>query len=106
MNHTPDPATGPGPTGPPPDVAAGAAGTPDRRGPDDPLEPWPETVAWQPVSRDLTWVELLRLAATVGGVLAVLGVAWALTGLPSLGLLAGAVLLLALWRASVIVRAV
>ncbi len=26
------------------------------------LEPWPDTVDWRPVSHDLIWVELVRLA--------------------------------------------
>lgn len=34
-----------------------------------PLEPWPETVDWRPVSRRLIWVEELRL---LGGLLPVL----------------------------------
>ena len=30
----------------------------------DPLEPWPDTVDWQPVSPDLIWVELIRWRAS------------------------------------------
>ena len=32
--------------------------------PSSPLEPWPDTVEWQPVSRDLVWVELIRWGAS------------------------------------------
>lgn len=81
----------------PPDLGAG---------PSDPLEPWPETVSWQPVSPDLIWVEVLRLAAGMVVVLAGLGAGWALTGHWLFGLGFGLALLLAGWRAVAIVRAV
>ncbi|MFY1577577.1 PH domain-containing protein [Verrucosispora sp. WMMD703] len=74
--------------------------------PTSPLEPWPETVNWQSISTDLIWVELLRLAAGVAVVSAVLGVGWALTGSWPFGLALGAVGLFALWRVVTIVRAV
>ncbi|WSA89968.1 PH domain-containing protein [Micromonospora sp. NBC_01796] len=70
------------------------------------MEPWPETVRWQPVSGDLIWVELLRLAAGMVVVLAALGVGWALTGHWLFGLALGLAALLTGWRAIAIVRAV
>ncbi|GAA4683577.1 membrane protein [Phytohabitans rumicis] len=70
------------------------------------LEPWPDTVDWRPVSRDLIWVELIRLGAMeillLGGVVAV----WAATANRLLGLGVIAVLAIGIWRAFVIVRAV
>nr|BFE75065.1 hypothetical protein GCM10020092_083660 [Actinoplanes digitatis] len=36
----------------------------------DPLEPWPETVTWRPVSRSLITVELINRAIWVVLVLA------------------------------------
>jgi uncharacterized protein len=74
--------------------------------PADPLEPWPESVVWQPVSRDLIRVEVLRLAAGMVVVLVGLAVGWALTGYWLFGLALGVVVLLTLWRMAVIVRAV
>ena len=72
----------------------------------DPLEPWPETVSWQPVSRDLIWVELLQFAVVVVLVLGGLAVGWVLTGNWLFGLALAVVALLALWRVWAIVRAV
>ncbi|MGC4896128.1 PH domain-containing protein [Micromonospora sp. DT31] len=74
--------------------------------PPDPLRPWPDTVRWQPISRDLIWVELIRLGITVAVTVAVLGVAWALIGHWLLGAAVGATLLLATFRSVTIVRAV
>ncbi|MFJ8581976.1 PH domain-containing protein [Micromonospora sp. NPDC093277] len=74
--------------------------------PPGPLEPWPATVRWQPISRDLIWVELIRLGILVAAVLMVLAVAWAVTGHWLLGAALGLVLLLAAWRTVTIVRAV
>jgi membrane protein YdbS with pleckstrin-like domain len=70
------------------------------------LEPWPDTVRWQPISRDLIWVELLRLAMGLAVLLVALGVGWALSGHRLVGVAFGVVLLLGLWRAVAIVRAV
>ena len=75
-------------------------------GPSDPLEPWPETVRWQPVSRNLIWVELLQLGVVVVVALGGLGVGWALTGHWLFGLAFGLGVLLTLWRVWAIVRAV
>jgi hypothetical protein len=44
------------------------------------LEPWPDTVDWRPVSRNLVWVELLQLAMSLGVLLVVLLVGGLLTG--------------------------
>ncbi|MET7836384.1 PH domain-containing protein [Micromonospora sediminicola] len=74
--------------------------------PPGPLEPWPETVRWQPISRDLIWVELIRLGILLAVALVVLGVIWAVAGHWLLGAAIGVTLLLSAWRAVTIVRAV
>src|SRR5690349_5310674 len=72
----------------------------------DPLQPWPDTVQWRPVSRKLVTVQLIGLAVWQVILLTGLGVAWLF--LHHWGWLAGmaAVLLLGVWRATVAVRAV
>lgn len=75
-------------------------------GPTDPLEPWPESVRWQPVSRDLTWVELLRLGAGMAVLLGGVAVGWALTGQRFFAFAAVLAVLVTLWRVTVIIRAV
>ncbi|MGK5444990.1 PH domain-containing protein [Micromonospora sp. URMC 105] len=70
------------------------------------LEPWPDTVRWQPISGDLIKVELLRLAMGLTVVLAALGLGWALSGHWAFGAGFAVVLLLGAWRAAAIVRAV
>jgi membrane protein YdbS with pleckstrin-like domain len=72
----------------------------------DALEPWPDTVQWQPVSRDLILVDLIGLAVWVVILVAGLTVGWALTD--HWAFLAGiaAVVVLVAWRAFVTVRAV
>ncbi|GAB2958988.1 hypothetical protein GCM10027280_54670 [Micromonospora polyrhachis] len=77
-----------------------------RTGPNDPLEPWPDTVRWQPVSRDLIWVELIQFGFGLVVVLGGLGIGWALTGRWFLGLAIVAVVLLGGLRVVAIVRAV
>ncbi|SCL15398.1 hypothetical protein GA0070616_0717 [Micromonospora nigra] len=72
----------------------------------DPLAPWPDTVRWQSISPDLVWVELLRMAAWLVVLTVGLGVGWAFTGHWTFGAALGATLLLAVWRAVTIVRAV
>lgn len=74
--------------------------------PTDALQPWPDSVDWKAVSRDLIWVELLRLAAVMVVLLAGLGIAWAVSGHWLLGLAFAIVGVAALWRVTVIVRAV
>ncbi|MFG1885378.1 PH domain-containing protein [Micromonospora sp. NPDC049102] len=71
-----------------------------------PLEPWPDTVQWQPISADLIWVELIRLALVVAVGLAVTAIGWALSGHWLFGLALAVVLVLGGWRATAIVRAV
>ncbi|MET8149018.1 PH domain-containing protein [Actinoplanes sp. NPDC049668] len=72
----------------------------------DPLEPWPETVTWRPVSRSLITVELINRALWVVIVLAGLAVGWLLTDHRAWPAAMAAVLLLAAWRSVVTVRAV
>jgi uncharacterized protein len=85
-------------------VTAPRATQPDQ--PPSPLEPWPDTVEWKPVSGRLVSVELTQLgiwtAVMVGGLL----VGWFLTG--SWLFAAGAVVLVAIGvlRSVMIVRAV
>lgn len=87
----------------PPDPAALLTAAPGGRGP---LEPWPDTVHWQPISTDLIWVELIRLAIVVAIGLAVTGAGWAFSGHWLFGLAVAVVLVLGAWRAVAIVRAV
>lgn len=71
-----------------------------------PLDPWPDSVRWQPVSSDLIWVELLRLVALLVVPLIGLVIGWALTRHWLFGVALGLLVLLAAWRAVAIVRAV
>ncbi|NLU77658.1 PH domain-containing protein [Micromonospora sp. HNM0581] len=87
-------------------MSGDAAEVPLPAAPTNPLEPWPDTVRWQSISTDLIWVELLRLAAGLAVVAAVLGVGWALTSSWTFGAALGAVVLFALWRTVTIFRAV
>ena len=73
-------ARDPVPTSPRPSPGARATAGPAVRRPLGPLEPWPDTVNWQPVSTDLIWVELIRLAIVVAIGLAVTAVGWAFSG--------------------------
>ncbi|WP_372492215.1 PH domain-containing protein [Micromonospora cabrerizensis] len=88
--------------------ATDAPGSLPTRGPvgRGPLEPWPDTVNWQPICTDLIWVELIRLAVVVAVGLAVTAVGWALSGHWLFGLAVAVVVLLGGWRAIAIVRAV
>ncbi len=72
----------------------------------DPLEPWPDTVDWRPVSRSLITVELINRAIWVVTVLAGLTVGWVLTDHWSWPAAMAAVLVFAIWRSFVTVRAV
>jgi membrane protein YdbS with pleckstrin-like domain len=72
----------------------------------DPLDPWPDTVRWRPVSTDLIWVELIRMAVGVTLILAGLGTGWALTGNPLFAPALAVAVLITGWRVSVVVRAV
>ncbi|MET8088023.1 PH domain-containing protein [Micromonospora sp. NPDC005237] len=71
-----------------------------------PLEPWPDTVRWQPISTNLIWVELIRLGVVVAIGLAVTAIGWALSGHWLFGLALALVVVLGAWRATAIVRAV
>ncbi|WP_406043024.1 PH domain-containing protein [Micromonospora sp. NBC_00898] len=71
-----------------------------------PLEPWPDTVRWQPISPDLIWVELIRLGVLLAVLLIGLGLGWAFSGHWLFGAALGVVVLLAGWRVAAIVRAV
>ncbi|MEJ3745395.1 PH domain-containing protein [Actinomycetes bacterium KLBMP 9797] len=74
--------------------------------PVDALEPWPDTVDWRPVSRDLIWVELIRAGITALIAAAALAVGWILSGhwIFGLGLLLTAALYA--WSAAVSIRSV
>jgi uncharacterized protein len=74
--------------------------------PPSPLEPWPNTVEWRPVSGRLIWVELIRLAISAGVLLLGLLVAWALSGSDLVGAAIWVVAAGALVRVFTIVRAV
>ena len=74
--------------------------------PISPLEPWPDTVQWQPISRDLVWVELIRLAIGMGFLLFGLGIGWAITGFWFVGVGFAAAVLLTVLRVVATVRAV
>ncbi|MET7948886.1 PH domain-containing protein [Micromonospora sp. NPDC005324] len=87
----------------PPEPGALLTAAPGARGP---LEPWPDTVNWQPISTDLIWVELIRLAIVVAIGLAATGVGWAFSGHWLFGLAVAVVVVLGAWRAVAIVRAV
>jgi uncharacterized protein len=72
----------------------------------DPLEPWPDTVEWRAVSPKLITVELIGLAIWNAVLLAGLAVGWVLNShwLWPAGIVL--VLIFAVWRATVIVKAV
>ncbi|WP_067498577.1 PH domain-containing protein [Actinoplanes sp. TFC3] len=70
------------------------------------LEPWPETVAWRPVSRSLITVELIGLAGWTVAALAVFAAVWIWTGYWLWPVLIVVELALAAWRAIVTFRAV
>jgi membrane protein YdbS with pleckstrin-like domain len=74
--------------------------------PTDPLEPWPDTVEWRPVSRSLITVELISRAIWVVIVLAGLTVGAVLTDHWIWWAAMAVVVAAALWRSLVTVRAV
>ncbi|WP_407676299.1 PH domain-containing protein [Plantactinospora alkalitolerans] len=92
----------------PPEQPVGGPVPPEQPvgGPTDPLEPWPDTVRWQPVSRDLIWVEALRLSIGMLVVIVGLLVGLVLTGSWAFGLALGLTVVLTIWRLLVIARAV
>ncbi|MFG2050308.1 PH domain-containing protein [Micromonospora sp. NPDC048935] len=91
------------PGAPPPPGSDASTAAPAGRGP---LEPWPDTVHWQPISTDLIWVELIRLAIVVAIALAATGVGWVLSDHWLFGLALAVVVLLGVWRAVAIGRAI
>ncbi|HEX8346855.1 MAG TPA: PH domain-containing protein [Actinoplanes sp.] len=74
--------------------------------PGDALDPWPDTVDWQPVSSKLITVELISRAIWVLVVLAALAAGWRFDGhwLYRAGMVT--VVVFAVWRSYVTVRAV
>jgi membrane protein YdbS with pleckstrin-like domain len=74
--------------------------------PVDPLQPWPLTVEWRPVSGRYIAVEEIRLAAMVLVLTAVPAVLWLFFDAWPLLAAAAAVLVLGATRATVIVRSV
>ncbi|HEU4424501.1 MAG TPA: PH domain-containing protein [Pilimelia sp.] len=74
--------------------------------PPGPLEPWPDTVAWKPVSGRLVWVELLQLASWVGFLLLGLLFAWYVSGSGFVAAAAAVLAVIAIVRAFAIGRAV
>jgi membrane protein YdbS with pleckstrin-like domain len=77
-----------------------------REAPTDALEPWPDTVDWRPVSRDLIWVELIRVWIVTAVVAMGVGVGWALTGHWLFGIGMALIAVFAIWDAIVSVRSV
>ncbi|WP_106126918.1 PH domain-containing protein [Pseudosporangium ferrugineum] len=82
-----------------------AAGFP-AGGPVSALEPWPDTVEWRPVSRSLITVELINRASWVVVLLAGCTAGWVLTEFWAWPAAMAAVLIFAVWRSIVTVRAV
>jgi membrane protein YdbS with pleckstrin-like domain len=74
--------------------------------PTDPLEPWPDTVTWRPVSRSLITVELINRVIWVAVILAGLATGWVLADHWAWPAAMAAVLAIAVWRSFVTVRAV
>ncbi|HEX5203020.1 MAG TPA: PH domain-containing protein [Actinoplanes sp.] len=72
----------------------------------DALEPWPDTVAWRPVSPKLITVELIARAIWVVVLLAGLGIGWALAPYWMWPVGMALVVAYAIWRSFVTVRAV
>jgi uncharacterized protein len=72
----------------------------------DALEPWPDTVAWQPVSPKLITVELIARITFALVLLAGLGAGWALASYWAWPAAMAAVVVYAIWRAVITVRAV
>lgn len=72
----------------------------------DALEPWPDTVDWRPVSPKLITVELIARAIWVGVVLLGLAIGWVMqrSGFWAAGMVV--VVLYAIWRSFITVRAV
>jgi membrane protein YdbS with pleckstrin-like domain len=74
--------------------------------PADALEPWPNTVDWRPVSPKLITVELIARITFALVMLAGLGIGWALASYWAWPAVMAVVVVYAIWRAAVTVRAV
>jgi uncharacterized protein len=74
--------------------------------PTDPLQPWPDTVDWRPVSPRLIWIEEIHLLIGLAVVLAGCGVAGAILGGPVPWVVAALAVAAAAVRAVLIVRSV
>ncbi|MFI6070824.1 PH domain-containing protein [Actinoplanes sp. NPDC051343] len=72
----------------------------------DALEPWPDTVAWQRVSPKLITVELIARTTFAVVLLAGLGIGWAMASYWAWPAAMVVVVVYAVWRAWVTVRAV
>jgi membrane protein YdbS with pleckstrin-like domain len=72
----------------------------------DALDPWPDEVAWQPLSPRYVWVRLLELAMGVGALTLGALVAWLVSGLWYFLVVAGAAVVYAVVRAPFVVRQV
>lgn len=70
------------------------------------LEPWPDTVAWRPVSRSLITVELISRTILVVVLLAGCTVGWILATHWAWPAAMAAIVVFAIWRSIVTVRAV
>lgn len=77
-----------------------------REAPTDALEPWPDTVDWRPVSRDLIWVELIRVWIATAVVAAAVGFGWAVSGHWVFGVGMALIAVFTVWDAIVSVRSV
>jgi membrane protein YdbS with pleckstrin-like domain len=71
-----------------------------------PLDPWPATVSWRPVSSRLVGVELLRLWTWIVVLAVGCLIGWLMSGWGLLGVAAAVLVLLAVVRSLAIVRAV
>lgn len=72
----------------------------------DALEPWPDTVDWRPVSPKLITVELITRTIWVAVLLAGLSIGWAMQGSGFWPAGMALVVVYAIWRSFVTVRAV
>jgi membrane protein YdbS with pleckstrin-like domain len=72
----------------------------------DALQPWPDTVDWRPVSPKLITVELIARAIWVAVLLTGCGVGWAFTSYWTWPTAMAVIVVYAVWRSIVTVRAV
>jgi uncharacterized protein len=91
---------------PPSDLPATALGRTEGLTSVDALEPWPDTVDWRPVSPKLITVELITRAIWVAVLLVGLSIGWVMQGSGFWPAGMVLVVLYAIWRSFVTVRAV